>query len=262
MKMKTMITRLGTFLLLASWCTAVQAAGGATPPPKLDWSFKGPFGVFDRAQLKRGWQVYNEVCSGCHSINQIYYRHLEQIGYSSEEVKKLAAGAEIPAGPNEDGETHEDGEVIVRAGKPFDKIKMPFQNDAAARAANNGALPPDLSLTTKAHPAGVDYISAVLTGYKDPPSGYKMNEGMYYNAFYAGKQIAMPNPLSDGAVEYVDGTKASVQQMAVDVSAFLAWAAEPEMEDRKRLGIKIILFLIVLTSLLYALKRRIWSDVH
>ncbi|MDG2034913.1 MAG: cytochrome c1 [Rhodospirillales bacterium] len=262
MNIKAMITGLGTVLLLASYCTTVQAAGGATPPPKLDWSFQGPFGGFDRPQLKRGWQVYNEVCSGCHSIKQIYYRHLEQIGYSADEVKKFAANAEVPAGPNEDGETHEDGELIVRPGKPFDQIKMPFPNDAAARTANNGALPPDLSLTTKAHPKGVDYIPAVLTGYNEPPAGYKMNEGMYYNTFYAGKQIAMPNPLSDDAVEYVDGTKATAQQMAIDVSAFLAWAAEPEMEDRKRLGIKIILFLIVLTSLLYALKRRIWSDVH
>jgi len=259
---KTLIAGLAAGLLVAFSYSTVEAAGGATPPPKLKWSFDGPFGTFDRAQLKRGWQVYKEVCAACHSIDQIYYRHLQQIGFSEDEVKKIAADDEVPAGPNEDGETHEDGEPIVRPGKPFDKVKIPFANEAAARAANNGALPPDLSLTTKAHPTGVDYIPAVLTGYTDPPSGFKMNEGMAYNTYFAGNQIAMPNPLSDDAVEYADGTKATVQQMALDVSAFLAWAAEPEMEERKRLGIKVLLFLIVFTGLLYAVKRQVWADVH
>ena len=238
------------------------AAGGATPPPKLSWSFDGPFGSFDRKQLKRGWQVFKEVCAACHSIHQIYYRNLAEIGFSASEVKKIAAEDEVAAGPNDDGETHDGGEFLMRPAKPADKVKKPFANDNAARAANNGALPPDLSLTTKAHATGVDYIAAVLTGYKDPPSGYKLNEGMTYNTYFAGNQIAMPAPLNEDGVEYSDGTKATVNQMALDVSAFLAWAAEPEMEERKRMGIKVLLFLIVLTALLYDLKRRIWANVH
>ena len=262
MNKKTFILGFAAALFLAAPHKTVQAAGGATPPPELEWSFDGPFGAFDRAQLKRGWQVYKEICAACHSLHQIYYRHLEGIGFSEGEVKKIAADDEVPAGPNEDGETHDGGDLLVRAAKPFDKVKKPFPNDAAARAANNGALPPDLSLTSKAHKTGVDYIAAVLTGYKDPPSGFKLNEGMSYNTYFAGNQIAMPAPLSAEAVEYADGTKATVKQMALDVSAFLAWTAEPEMEERKRLGIKVLLFLIVFTGLLYALKRRIWADVH
>ena len=262
MKKQTFVAWITAGLLLAFSFNSALAAGGATPPPKLKWSFHGPFGNFDRAQMKRGWQVYKEVCAGCHSLHQIYYRNLQDIGFSASEVKKIAADDEVAAGPNEDGETHDGGELLVRPGKPSDKLIKPFANDAAARAANNGALPPDLSLTSKAHATGVDYIAAVLTGYKDPPSGFKMNEGMAYNTYFAGNQIAMPAPLSADAVEYADGTKATVEQMALDVSAFLAWAAEPELEERKRLGIKVILFLIVLTALLYALKRRIWAKVH
>jgi len=262
MNKKIFILGFAVGLFLAAPHNTVQAAGGATPPPELEWSFHGPFGAFDRAQLKRGWQVFKEVCAACHSLHQIYYRHLEDIGFSEAEVKKIAAEDEVPAGPNEDGETHDGGDLLVRAAKPFDKVKKPFPNEAAARAANNGALPPDLSLTSKAHKTGVDYIAAVLTGYKDPPSGFKLNEGMSYNTYFAGNQIAMPAPLSAEVVEYADGTKATVEQMALDVSAFLAWTAEPELEERKRLGIKVLLFLIVFTGLLYALKRRIWANVH
>ena len=262
MNKKFFILSFVTGILFAVPQNTVQAAGGATPPPELEWSFDGPFGAFDRAQLKRGWQVFKEVCAACHSLHQIYYRHLEDIGFSAVEVKKIAAEDEVPAGPNEDGETHDGGDPLVRAAKPFDKVKKPFLNDAAARAANNGALPPDLSLTSKVHATGVDYIAAVLTGYKEPPSGFKLSDGMSYNTYFAGNQIAMPAPLSAEVVEYADGTKATVKQMALDVSAFLAWTAEPEMEERKRLGIKVLLFLIVFTALLYALKRRIWADVH
>ena len=262
MKNQTFIAGVTAGILLLLFQNTVLAAGGATPPPKLKWSFDGPLGTFDRAQLKRGWKVYKEVCASCHSLHQIYYRNLAEIGFSPAEVKKIAAEDEIAAGPNEDGETHDGGELLVRPGKPSDKLKKPFPNDLAARAANNGALPPDLSLTTKAHATGVDYIAAVLIGYKDPPSGFKMNEGMSYNTYFAGNQIAMPAPLSADGVEYADGTKATVKQMALDVSSFLAWAAEPEMEERKRMGIKVLLFLIVLTALLYALKRRIWANLH
>ena len=262
MKKQIFIAGITSGLLLIFSHNAVLAAGGATPPPKLEWSFHGPLGTFDRAQLKRGWQVFKEVCAACHSIHQIYYRHLEDIGFSKSEVKKIASEDEVAAGPNEDGETHDGGDLLVRPAKPSDKVMKPFPNDAAARAANNGALPPDLSLTTKAHATGVDYVAALLTGYKDPPSGYKMNEGMSYNTYFAGNQIAMPAPLNADGVEYADGTKATVEQMALDVSSFLAWTAEPEMEERKRMGIKVLLFLIVLTALLYALKRRIWADVH
>jgi len=264
--MKTLISVFITaflFILLVSPINQSLAAGGATPPPKLSWSFKGPFGSFDRKQLKRGWQVYKEVCAGCHSLNQIYYRNLVDIGFSASQVKVIASEDEIPAGPNDEGETHDEGgEVLVRPGKPFDKLKKPYPNENAARVANNGALPPDLSLTTKAHSTGVDYIAAVLTGYVDAPAGFNLGDGMYYNTYYSGNQIAMPSPLAEDAVEFADGTKATVKQMALDVSTFLAWAAEPEMEERKRLGIKVMIFLIVLTALLFALKRKIWADIH
>jgi ubiquinol-cytochrome c reductase cytochrome c1 subunit len=242
--------------------TSVQAAGVTAKATSQDWTTNGLFGHFDRKQLKRGWRVYNEVCAACHSVRLIYYRNLTEIGFTAAEVKKIAAEAEVPAGPNEEGETHDDGDPIMRTAKPFDKIISPYPNNLAARAANAGALPPDLSLMTKARVNGANYLHALLTGFKDAPSGFKVSDGMTYNPYFPGAQIAMGAPLSDDGVEYADGTKATIEQMSKDVTAFLIWTAEPELEERKRLGLKVMLFLIVFTAMLYAVKRQVWAKLH
>ena len=259
---KSMFSAIAVLLLVSFGTGQAMASVGGTPPPSQQWSTDGFFGAFDRAQLKRGYQVFQEICSSCHSIRLIYYRNLQEIGFTEDEVKEIAAEFEVPAGPNEDGETHEDGEPIMRKAKPFDKIVNPFANDNAARAANAGALPPDLSLMTKARPGFADYVYALMVGYKDPPEGFKLQEGMSYNEYFPGHQIAMGPPLSDEGVEYADGTKATVDQMARDITAFLIWTAEPELEERKRLGVKVLIFLLVFTAMLYAVKRQVWSDQH
>ncbi len=234
-----------------------RAASEAPTPAAQHWSFGGIFGTFDRGALQRGFQVYNEVCAVCHSLRLLNYRNLGAIGFSEAQVKEVAAAVEVTDGP--DG----DGEMFDRPGRPGDRFKSPFANDNAARAANNGALPPDLSLIVKARAGGADYLYAMLTGYRDEaPEGVSMPEGMSYNLYFPGHQIAMPPPLEDDLVEYADGAKATVAQMAKDVTTFLAWAAEPELEERKRMGVKVVLFLIVLTGMLYAIKRRLWRDAH
>ncbi len=196
------------------------------------------------------------MCAGCHSLSLLAYRHLAGIGFDEEAIKAIAAQDTVTDGPNDEGEMFE------RPARPADRVKAPFPNPQAARAANNGALPPDLSLITKARKGGADYVYALMTGYVEPPAEVTVQEGMNYNAYFPGHQIAMPAPLSEDAVTYADGTPASVEQMAHDVTTFLAWAAEPEMEARKRMGVKTILFLIVLTGLFYAVKRKVWADVH
>lgn len=232
-------------------------AATAPEPEARDWSFEGLFGTFDRAAAQRGFQVYQNVCAGCHGLRHLAYRNLGALGYTEDQVKAIAATVEVQDGPNDNGE------MFFRKAKPSDRFKEPFPNEAAARAANNGAYPPDLSVITKARPNGPDYLYALLTGYKDaPPEGVTIPEGMFYNEAFPGQQIAMVPPLAPDMVEYQDGTKATVPQMAKDVTTFLAWASEPEMEDRKALGRSVIIFLIVLTALLYALKRKIWSDLH
>jgi ubiquinol-cytochrome c reductase cytochrome c1 subunit len=221
-----------------------------------DWSFQGFFGTYDRAALQRGFQVYNQVCSACHSLDFVHYRNLEAIGFSEDEVKAIAAEVQIADGPDEDGEMFE------REGRPSDPFRAPFANENQAKAANGGAAPPDLSLMIKARVGGPDYTYGILTGYHEPPADLEMQPGLNYNAVFPGHQIAMPAPLSEDAVEYADGTPATVEQMSHDVVTFLAWAAEPEMEVRKRTGVKVLLFLIVFTGLLYATKRKIWAKVH
>jgi ubiquinol-cytochrome c reductase cytochrome c1 subunit len=233
-----------------------RAQEEAPPPPHQEWSFSGVFGTYDRAALQRGFQVYKEVCSACHPVKHLYFRDLAQIGYSEDEVKGIAAQVQVTDGPNDTGEMYQ------RAGRPSDPIPPPFANDQAARAANNGALPPDLSLITKAREGGPDYVYAIPTGYKDPPAEIKMNSNMYYNEYFAGHQIAMPPPLSPDLIKYADETPATVPQMAHDVVSFLSWAAEPTLEERHRVGLKVILFLIVATGVFYAAKRKIWSRVH
>ncbi len=223
--------------------------------PEQHWSFDGVFGSFDRAALQRGFQVYQEVCAGCHGVKYIAFRNLTEIGLSEDQVKAIAAEYEVEDGPDDDGEMFERPAILS------DIFPLPFANDNAARASNNGALPPDLSLIAKSRTGGPDYLHALLVGYEDAPDDVMLNEGMSYNRYFRGNQIAMPPPLDDDVVEYTDGTPATVDQMASDVVNFLMWAAEPKLEVRKRMGIKVILFLLVLTALFYASKRKVWSRI-
>lgn len=254
MKMTTMRAILAALTL--GFAAPAFAAGEQPAPPAVKWSFNGPFGTFDRAELQRGYQVYKEVCAACHAMKYVAFRNLRDLGFSEAEVKALAATFQVTDGPNDAGE------MFQRAGQPQDKFPAPFPNEKAARASNGGAYPLDLSLIAKARAQGPDYIKALLTGYKPAPAGFALGEGLQYNEYFAGHQIAMPQPLNDDQVTYADGTKASVEQMAHDVSAFLMWAAEPKLEDRKRMGLKVMIFLIVLTGLFFAAKKRIWRKLH
>lgn len=236
----------------------VEAAGGenaALPPKKIDWSFKGIFGTFDRAELQRGFQVYKQVCATCHSLNWLRYEKLSALGFSEEEIKVIASEYEVP------GPLNEDGEPTFKRAEKGDYFWKPYPNEKAARAANNGAYPVDLSLITKARRNGADYLYALLVGYQAPPADVTMMPGLYYNPYYDGHQIAMPAPLSEGLVSYSDGTKATVEQMAHDVTAFLAWASEPEMEERKQLGIKVSIYLLFFIVLMYMMMQRVWRRV-
>jgi ubiquinol-cytochrome c reductase cytochrome c1 subunit len=252
------IAALGAVFLLGAvvLSSGARAAGDVIKPPSRDWSFQGIFGTFDRSALQRGFQVYNEVCAGCHSLRLVAYRNLMEIGFTEGQVKNIAAEKDVTDGPNDEGE------MFDRPARASDRFVKPFPNENAARAANNGAFPPDLTLMVKARKDGANYMHALMTGYKEPPAGTALPEGMAYNEYFPGKQIAMPSPLSEDGVEYTDKTKATVAQMASDITTFLAWAAEPELEARKGLGVKVLLFLLVLTGLLYAVKRKIWADVH
>jgi len=233
-----------------------RAADETPPLPHQQWSFDGIFGTYDRASAQRGFQVYKEVCSVCHPVKHLFFRDLEDLGYSEDEIKAIASTYEVTDGPNDQGQMYQ------RPARPSDPIPGPFPNDLAARAANNGALPPDLSMIVKAREGGPDYIFGLLNGYKDPPTGFNLLPGMNYNEYFAGHQIAMPPPLSDGAVTFADGTSATVPQMAHDVVTFLAWAAEPNLEPRHRTGFKVMLFLVVAAGVFYAAKRKIWAVIH
>ncbi len=235
---------------------AARAEDAAPRPPHQHWSFDGVFGTYDRAALQRGFQIYKEVCSACHAVKHLFYRDLADIGYSEEQVKGIAAQYQVNDGPNDQGQ------MFQRPARGSDPFAAPFPNDQAARFANNGALPSDLSLITKAREHGPDYVYALLTGFKDPPAAFKMNANMSYNTMFPGHQIAMPPPLSEGQVTYADGTKATVAQMSHDVVTFLSWAAEPTLEERHRTGFKVMLFLIVAVGVLYAAKRKVWAALH
>lgn len=241
---------------LATLTATVHAASDGPELAKQEWSFKGPLGTYDRAALQRGFQVYKEVCSACHAMHQLYYRNLAALGFNDAEIKALAAEATVTDGPNDQGEMFE------RPGRPSDRFKSPFPNDKAASAANNGAIPPDLSLIVKARHGGADYIYGLMTGYTDAPANVTVPNGMNYNAAFPGHLIAMPPPLSEGGVTFADGSPSSIPQMSRDVTTFLAWAAEPEMEDRKRIGLKVIAYLLLMAGVLYAVKRRVWATVH
>jgi ubiquinol-cytochrome c reductase cytochrome c1 subunit len=264
----------------------VSAAGDGHGPEiaMQPWSFGGLRGKFDKPQLQRGFLVYKEVCSSCHGMRQMSFRNLVQKGgpeFPEEGVKTLAATYKINDVPNDAGK------ILKRPARLSDRIPSPFDNDQQARSANNGALPPDLSLIARARgveaekpffmvpwhmvkdvflsggyqEAGSDYLYALMTGYKDAPKDVKMSDGMYYNTVYPGHQIGMPSPLSDGLVKYTDGTPAKIENYARDVTAFLSWAADPKLEERKRMGLMVMLYLLITAALLYAAKRYVWADV-
>jgi ubiquinol-cytochrome c reductase cytochrome c1 subunit len=244
---------------LAFGTQPAAAAEGEVVPPAQSWSFDGIFGTFDRGALQRGYKVYTESCASCHAMKFLAYRNLGEPGgpeFGEAEVKAIAAEATVQDGPNEDGDMFE------RPGLPSDRFVSPFPNDNAARAANNGSLPPDLSVIAKARAHGPDYLFALLTGYGEPPAGFELREGMNYNAAFPGHQIAMPQPLSDEAVEYTDGTPNDVRQLSRDVTTFLVWAAEPKLEARKRAGFQVMIYLVLLAGLLYFTTKKLWTGVE
>ena len=226
---------------------------------KTDWTFKGLLGKFDRASLQRGYQVYTEVCAACHSMKYISYRNLMEKGgpeFSEAQVKAIAASFDVTDGPNADGE------MFSRPARLSDKFPMPYPNEKAAQAANGGAYPPDMSVLAKARKGGVDYLYSVLLGYEDPPAGITLDEGVYYNKFMYGNKIKMPKVLEDDLIEYSDGTPVTEEQMAKDVVTFLMWSAEPHLETRHKMGFRAIIYLIILTVLVYFSMKKIWSRIE
>ena len=235
---------------------AVAAGGDTTELQTREWSFSGPFGTFDKASMQRGFQVYREVCAGCHSMDLIAFRNLADLGYHEAEIKAIAAEYEVQDGPDDEGE------MFMRPARPADRMPGPYRNDNEARASNNGAMPVDLSLIAKARAYGPDYLYSLLVGYKEAPASVEMPEGMHYNSAYSGNLIAMPQPLYGDDVEFADGADASIEGSAADVTQFLMWAAEPKLEIRKRIGVAAVFFLSIFLVLSYFAKRRIWADVH
>ena len=224
-----------------------------------EWSFKGFFGKFDRASLQRGYQVYTEVCAACHSMKYLSYRNLSEPGgpeFSKEQAKIIASQFEVTDGPNSDGE------MFTRAARLSDNFVGPYENMQAATAANGGAYPPDMSVLVKARKGGADYIYSLLLGYEEPPEGIVLDDGVYYNKYMAGNKIKMSNPLSDGIVEYLDGTPATEDQMAKDVTSFLAWAAEPHLEARHKIGFRALIYLLIMTILVYFSMKKLWSRIE
>ncbi len=253
------ISKIITNFLICFFLLTINTFSKDIELPKEDWSFKGITGKFDRASLQRGYQVYTEVCSSCHSMNLLSYRNLGEPGgpeFSVEQVKAIAANFEVTDGPDSEGE------MFTRPGRPSDKFVSPYPNIKAAMAANGGAYPPDMSVLVKARKGGADYIYAVLTGYTEAPMNFELEEGVYYNKYMDGNKIKMSNPLSDDLITYGDGTKATEAQMAKDVTTFLTWAAEPHLETRHKLGFKVIIFLTILSILVYFSMRRLWSRIN
>ncbi|MEG9861291.1 MAG: cytochrome c1 [Parvularculales bacterium] len=236
------------------------AAGEQRTLKQPGWSFEGPFGLYDRDALRRGYQVYTEVCASCHSMRFLSYRNLGDEGgpaFSAEEVKALAAEHEVEDGPDQEGD------MFTRPALPKDAFVSPFPNEQAARVANGGALPPDLSLVAKSYFDGSDYIYSLLTGYGEAaPEGVTVPGGQYYNPYFSGGLVAMAPPLSDEIVDYADGTPETVDQMARDVVQFLTWAAEPKMEERKRIGFQVLIYLVILAGLFFFAMRKVWTDAH
>jgi len=268
--------------LAASMAVALLACGAATAaeednsPPRLRWSFAGPFGHYDEGQLQRGFKIYREVCGNCHGLKLLSFRYLAEPGgpgFTPAQVAAIAAQYKITDGPNDQGEMFE------RPGRPADRFPSPFANDQAARNANGGLLPPDMSVLAKARTfergfpwfvfdvftqyqeQGVDYMAALLKGYEDTPKGFAMPEGAHYNKYFPGHALGMPPPLTAGQVDYTDGTPADLQHYSQDIAAFLMWAAEPKLEARKRIGFQVMIFLIVFAGLMYFTKKKVWSAV-
>jgi len=261
---------------LSGRATVAASAQEADAPPRQHWSFSGPFGTFDQAQLQRGFKIYREVCSNCHSMKFLAFRNLADPGgpgFTEAQAAAIAASFQVTDGPNDQGE------MFQRPGKIADYFPPPFANDQAARAALGGKLPPDMSDLAKARSTewgfpqfvfdaftmyqedGPDYIHAIVNGYTDPPAGFPLPPGGQYDKYFPGGAIGMPKPLSDGQVEYTDGTPTTVDQYGKDVAAFLMWAAEPKLNARKQLGFQVMVFLIVLTGLLYFTKKKVWHAV-
>jgi len=223
---------------------------------KTNWSFEGLFGTFDRSSLQRGYQVYQEVCSGCHSVQHLSYRNLSEKGgpeFSIEEAKALASQFEVEDGPNSDGE------MFMRPGRLSDKFVKPYPNVEASTVANGGAYPPDMSVLAKARAGGADYIYSLLMGYEEAPVDFELDDGVYYNKYMPGNKIKMSEPVSEGIVEYSDGTNSTKAQIAKDVTTFLVWASEPHLESQHRMGFKTIIYLIILIILVYMSKKKVWS---
>jgi len=276
---------LAVAILAGAGVAGGQAWAAEEHPPEIarqQWTFGGMSGHFDNDQLRRGFQVYKNVCAACHGMRLLHYRNLSEPGgpeYAVGNVEQMAAEAQVPDGPNDDGE------MFTRPGKPADRFVSPYPNPKAAAAANGGAVPPDLSVMAKARTIeragpwyleplnwisdiattyqeqGPDYIHAMLTSYAEAPAGMTMAPGMYYNAAFPGHQIAMPSPLSDGQVTYPDGVPATLDNYSRDVTAFLMWTAEPKLEERKRMGLKVLVYLSILAGLLYLSKRALWSKI-
>jgi ubiquinol-cytochrome c reductase cytochrome c1 subunit len=250
-----MMIRIFTLTILTFISLQAYAAGDAEHPKDVKWSFDGALGKFDKPSIQRGYQVYREVCAACHGAKRIAFRNLAEVGFSEAEVKQIASEYQITDGPDDAGDMFE------RPGLPSDRLPSPFPNKKAAQASNNGAYPPDLSLIVKARMNGANYIYSLLTGYKDAPEDVKLAAGQYYNPYMAGGKISMAPPISDDLVTFQDGTEATTEQIAKDVVNFLQWASEPEMEARKQMGIKVLLFLLVFTVLFWVAKKRIWARI-
>ena len=251
--------KLILFFLLILFNTQKVFAASSSELLKVDWSFKSFFGKFDRASLQRGYQVYNEVCASCHSLKYLSYRNLAESGgpeFSEEEAKAIASNFEVTDGPDSTGE------MFTRPARLSDKFVMPYANEEEAKSANGGAYPPDMSVLVKARKGGADYIYSLLLGYEDPPADIKLDDGVYYNKYMYGNKIKMSAPLSDDIVEYSDGTKASTEQMAKDVVNFLMWTAEPHLEQRHKFGFRVIIYLIIISVLVYFSMKKIWSRIE
>ena len=254
-------------LTLVATVTVAQPSTDALAPKPVSFSFEGPFGTYDRGALQRGFQVYKEVCSACHSLNHIAFHNLSEDGgpgFTDDQAKAIAASYKVPAGPNDRGETVDSsGRPLMRPATIADHFPAPFANEQAARSANGGALPPDLSLVVKARAGGPQYVYSIITGFHEtPPSWFKVLPNKYYNPYFAGWNISMPPPLTKGSVTFSDGTPNTLEQEAHDVVTFLTWASDPRMEERKRLGLGVMAFLIVFSGLLFLSYRRIWRNAH
>jgi len=249
----SLIVSLAAGLMAAA--SPALAAGETKAPPDIDFSFEGPFGTYDRAAVQRGFQVYRQICASCHSLDYLAFRNLTDIGYSEDMAKAIAGEFTVTDGPDDQGE------MFQRPATLSDRMPAPFPNEEAARMANGGAYPPDLSVIAQARAGGPEYLHALLTGYGEPPQGEELRPGQYWNDYFPGHKLAMPQPLYEGMVDYQDGSEASVDQMARDVSYFLMWVAEPHMEARKQMGFGFMLFMAVFTVLLYLTMKRVWRPV-